>query len=234
MQDKTLLKSQKNQIAKILSESGLSIDEFDWQNEPPLKLEWTEVSGNGRFFGKSQKLQHKKDGYYFHFDRADRSKFINKRWPASATGEQGSSVVVSWDKLLELLGKWAGLVANECSQSDLWKTTSSYEYFSHSDLKSDAGEYFSQEEKGDIRARLNEFRELVTDMIKLNESQYFQLNERLDYMSGALDRLDKVDWKGIAISTLMSAAITLNLDTSIGDKWFAAIEQTILLPFSNM
>lgn len=234
MQDKTLLKSQKNQIAKILSEAGLSLDEFDWQNEPPLKLEWTEVSGNGQFLDKSQKLRHKKDGYYFHFDRVDRSKFINKRWPASATGEQGSSVVVSWDKLLELLGKWAGLVASECSQRDLWQATSSYEYFSHSDLKSDAGEYFSQEEKSDIRARLNEFRELITDMIKLNESQYFQLNERLDYMSGALDRLDKVDWKGVAISTLMSAAIALNLDTSIGAKWLATIEQTILLPFSKL
>lgn len=234
MQDKTLLKSQKNQIAKILSAAGLSLEEFDWQLEPPLKLEWTDVSGNGRFLDWSQKLQHKKDGFYFHFDRVDQSKFINKRWPASATGEQGSSVVVSWDKLLEILDKWAELVANENSQSDLWQVTSSYEYFSHRDLKSEAGEYFSQEEKGDIRARLYEFRELVTDMIKLNENQYLQFNERLDYMSGALDRLDKVDWKGIAISTLMSAAIALNLDTSIGNKWFAAIEQTILLPLSNM
>jgi hypothetical protein len=53
------------------------------------------------------------------------------------------------------------------------------------------------------------------------------INERLEYLSQAVDRLNKFDWKAQALSTLISIAVNLSVDTEGGKKLFQLFSQAL-------
>src|ERR1700730_9725630 len=46
------------------------------------------------------------------------------------------------------------------------------------------------------------------------------INERLEYLSKAVDRLNRFYWNGVAISVVMSIAVNLSVDTERGRVLF--------------
>lgn len=90
---------------------------------------------------------------------------------------------------------------------------------------------FSEEEKIPIRFSLNEFRILVTRNFNPNQDELKIIKDRLDYLSYALDKHNKFDWKGIAINTAISIGIALSLSPKRGRillQLFAQIFSNIL------
>jgi hypothetical protein len=53
------------------------------------------------------------------------------------------------------------------------------------------------------------------------------IEKRLLYLSDAVDRLNKTDWYGIAISTLIGISINLSLDTEKGRLLFKLFKQVV-------
>lgn len=80
--------------------------------------------------------------------------------------------------------------------------------------------HFSEVEKTEIRSSLNQFRALLVEEFSPSQVQLDAVDERLRYVAAALDRLNKFDWLGVAISTLMTIAVALSLDTSKGRQLF--------------
>lgn len=73
-------------------------------------------------------------------------------------------------------------------------------------------EEFTEDEKIQMRLLMNEFKHLLIERLDLQEEQIKIVNVRLDYLIEATKRLNKFDWKGCAINSLMSIITALSLD----------------------
>ncbi len=79
---------------------------------------------------------------------------------------------------------------------------------------------FSYEEKKQIELSLNELKFLIQTNLNTTQEEQEIVNNRLDYLIEASKRLNKFDWKSLALSTLFSISIALTLDTEKGHMLF--------------
>lgn len=73
-------------------------------------------------------------------------------------------------------------------------------------------EKFTEDEKIQTQLLMNEFKNLLIERFDLQEEQIKIINARLDYLAEATKRLNKFDWKGCAINSLINIIIALSLD----------------------
>jgi len=85
--------------------------------------------------------------------------------------------------------------------------------------------FFSKEEKAKIRLSIDEFELLIMKAFNPSKDKIRIIENRLMYLSESLDRLNKIDWKGIAISTVISISIALSLDPEKGKLLFNIFKQ---------
>lgn len=79
---------------------------------------------------------------------------------------------------------------------------------------------FNIDEKKQIELSLNELKLLIKNNLETTEEEQDLINARLDYLIDASKRLNKFDWKSLAISSLVSISVTLSLDTQKGHLLF--------------
>lgn len=118
---------------------------------------------------------------------------------------------------------------NELETPDLWEQLEdeSVNIFNRDPLSRRNINSFTVDEKELINNSLNKFKELLVIEYKPSDDQLTLIEDRINYLAEGLDRLNKVDWQGIAISTVISISIALNLDTQRGKHLFAIFKQTI-------
>lgn len=73
---------------------------------------------------------------------------------------------------------------------------------------------FKTDEKEHLKLGLEEVKALVEEQFALSQNELNRVHKRIDYLIAATDRLNKTDWKGIAISTILSIAFDLSFDSS--------------------
>jgi len=112
----------------------------------------------------------------------------------------------------------------EKEMPDLWSQLQFYSplitAFNEDDLKQ-----FSSEQKEHIRLSIKEFERLIIENYAPNKEQIKFINDRLSYLDKAVDRLNRFDWKGLAISIVVSIAINLTVDTEGGRMLFKLFQQ---------
>lgn len=86
---------------------------------------------------------------------------------------------------------------------------------------------FTSQEKDTIKLALNEIKELIAERFASTETQLQLVNDRIDYLSAGVDRLNKTDFKGIFINTIISIMIALSLDTQRGQELYNLFMQVI-------
>ncbi|MFH1639569.1 MAG: hypothetical protein ABIB93_04575 [Chloroflexota bacterium] len=79
---------------------------------------------------------------------------------------------------------------------------------------------FSDEEKRQIRLCLNDFRLLIMQNFRPHKEALESIDARLKYLSDAMDKHNKFDWKGIAINTVIAIAVALSLNHEQGIRLF--------------
>src|SRR3989442_11227864 len=95
---------------------------------------------------------------------------------------------------------------------DLWSQLQQ-----NNQLAETAGDtYFSIEEKAQLKLSVEEFRLLIVKTFTPSPYEKKLVNERLDYLKEAVNRLNRFDWRSVAMSTLVSISIALSLDTERG------------------
>lgn len=87
---------------------------------------------------------------------------------------------------------------------------------------------FLNEEKAQLRLSLNEFRLLIKENFDPTADQMNIVDERLNYLSDALDRLNKFDWKSVLLSSAVSIVTALSLDTARGKLLFDFLKQAFM------
>jgi hypothetical protein len=71
---------------------------------------------------------------------------------------------------------------------------------------------------------------LIVNNFNPNKEELELINARLKYLSDAVDKHNKFDWKGIAINTVIAIIIALSLSPEQGNQLFHLFRQV----FSNL
>ena len=87
---------------------------------------------------------------------------------------------------------------------------------------------FKRDEKKQINLAMNELKLLIQRNFHINDSELEIINDRLNYLVDATDRLNKYDWKSLVISTLISISIALSLDTEKGKLLFELFRKVFI------
>jgi hypothetical protein len=104
---------------------------------------------------------------------------------------------------------------------DLWSAyKNGNKSFRFEEMDFEDQDKFRVEEKEQIEMSINELKLLIHKNLETSDEEQQLVNNRLDYLIEAMNRLNKFDWKSVAISTIMSISIALSLDTSKGQILF--------------
>jgi hypothetical protein len=120
-------------------------------------------------------------------------------------------------KLSEWLANTVGRYLEEFDVPDFWSEVGSrlYDVLPDSDAPG-ADDQFTEREKKFLKKATEQIREQLREALKPTEDQLRAINERLDYMCGAIDRLNKTDWKSIVVSTIFGIITTMSVDKATG------------------
>jgi hypothetical protein len=86
-------------------------------------------------------------------------------------------------------------------------------------------EIFTENEKQQIQDSLKEFQRLIKDELDPMKEKLESIQVKLDYLSASLSKLNRFDWKGVALSTVIGIATNLSVDTSSGKQVFDLFQQ---------
>ncbi len=109
----------------------------------------------------------------------------------------------------------------EQNEPDLWRNfKNSDKSLNIENINFDNINSFSNQEKQQILMSINELKLLIYKELKPNNEEQKLISARLDYLIDATERLNKYDWKGLVITTLIGITTTLTLDTEKGQLLF--------------
>lgn len=79
---------------------------------------------------------------------------------------------------------------------------------------------YSEDEKRQLRLSIKDFRLLIVKEFQPSTAEMEAIDTRLGYLSEALDRLSRFDWRNVTVTTIMSISIALSLDSEKGKLLF--------------
>lgn len=227
-----ILKKYKNEFLQEIIKEGLNPKIFQTKE----KLDIIGTLADFRFSYPTRafiiKLRNTKllfsfkyDSFYneFHFRQISfMPKFYESQWHGERKFEKIKEHFLSW------LRTSVKEFIKDKEQPDLWAELKNHRLFLDDvEITDENTSDFSEQEKTDLRNSLENFKKIIGENFKPNPKQTEYINKQLDYLSEAVERLNRFDWRGLAISTLMSIAINLSVDTEKGRLLFSLFQQAI-------
>lgn len=215
-----ILTKYKNNLLAIIQESGL---------EPNLFIAKEEVINKTKYFTISLR-----DSKILFAVRPWGSSFESFLYCHSLFradfGMTDAQYTSNFDSLAEIFKGWLEEVVkpylDNISTPDLWLTLEENRTRTKDKTATPEDfEAFSDEEKIQIRLSLNDFRLLIVKNFKPNKEELVAIDTRLKYLSNAMDKHNKFDWKGITINTVIAISIALSLNPEQGSKLFHLFTQ---------
>ena len=110
----------------------------------------------------------------------------------------------------------------DVNEVDLWKLSQGQSQlkFDHPPKETDRHEFFNDEEKAQVIQALKKARKDAEDQLKFKDEELEVLNEKVEYLMDAVERLNKFDWKSILLSSTIDIVTELTLDPSGGKMLF--------------
>lgn len=136
----------------------------------------------------------------------------------------------AFQKIKEYLESWLQntipkLLEDE-AEPDLWEEFKKVNTsFNFDEIDFESREFFSYDEKVQIKLSLNDLKLLIHKNITTSEAEQKLVDERLDYLIEASNRLNKFDWKSLVVSSIISICIALTLDTEKGKMIFELLKK---------
>jgi len=199
-EDQTLLQSQKNKVAGLVTAAGLAPSAFQWL---------TNASGS---FVAVSRLEHKESGFYYEFAYFTNQYEGVQPMALYSPGEDSREVqheLGEWDEHAEHVVNWLINLRRELQAPDMW---SAAETLGSISAEMDRNEPFSESERRDIATQLQMLGEQVRRTYQLTASQAAMLERRLTYLERATARLGRFDWRGLAISMALTIAWDLGFN----------------------
>jgi hypothetical protein len=200
--ESTFLKSQLVAIFEAIIASGMN----------PREFEWTVIKSPFEGGGDNPRLEHKPSGFfcefYFHSSGARATKFSPS--DAERIHNTGS---VDWTTQLSLVKNWLSYVKREIEAPDVWGVISQENAFieSANDQTNDNSP-FTPDEKAQVLSTLQEIKNYLLTAHQLDPEL---VDARFKYLEGALDRVGRVDWKNLLLSTIIGILISSSVSPEI-------------------
>ncbi len=221
-----ILKKYKNNLLTIIQESGLDPNLFTAENETIDKREFFKISL------RDSPLHFLVRPYGGSFNQF----FLSQSMFCAGFATSDEYHALEFKSLAAYFKHWLDDVVknylDEVFSPDLWQIL---EEKTGSHTKYEAGatedfDSFSDEDKIGIRLSLKEFRLLIVKNFNPNQEELKVVDARLNYLSDAMDKHNKFDWKGIAINTAIAITVALSLGPEQGRQLLDLFKQV----FSNV
>ena len=111
----------------------------------------------------------------------------------------------------------------------LWNEIKNVQQFdtSHAFTKADF-EMFTNDEKKQIQDALSQFHKTLYEEIHPVKEDLREIQTKLDYLLKSVDRLNRFDWKGVALSTVIGIATNMSVDASTGHRIIELFKQAFM------
>lgn len=227
--------NKKNLLFQLIENSEFEIDLFQGHDpedtelsdfvieltDSPLKFEVITVGTNFDYHAIVQTMY--------------RSGYPRFRWPGKEGMFSGK-----WHELEEKLTSWLDTQVrsyiDEINAEDYWSQLTRHSPESIDPLAKLDYDKFSQDEVHHITESLEKFRSELLRKFEHDADNLEQINLKVDYLSSALERLNRTDWKALAMGTLISLGIALNFDTATGvelKQWISEVSKPVVSLIGN-
>ena len=210
---KYLLRTQLNDLFKVIEKSGLDPGEFEWSD------------GVDR-----DRLSHLPSGFWLEFVGSP----LHGRYVPSPKGPEEEwfdyrNRLHAWDSARDELKAWLAVVAQEFGAPDLWKTFTRVPQTARPGplvLAADNSPFSSAEQK-----RLRKQLALVgAEIVKSHRSavkhQDYVL-ARIEHVSEAVTALGRRDWSIMVVGVLFQMALDLGFDAASAKRLFRLVSQAL-------
>ena len=213
VEDYTLLKSQKNEVVKILQGAGLEPADFSWTGEPSISDVQARVS----------RLNYRGSQFYFQFDFIRNEGWDNSRDRKLSTircceFSPGKDAAVMreqpehWVVQEGCLCMWIDCLKREIEAPDLWAEMEKYKVaFSLALPEQIVNEPIPIFEAEKISEKLNLLADKIEEQFELTNEQNQFVRNKLDYLADATKRQRSLDWAYTLIGVSVTIAVGLGL-----------------------
>lgn len=204
-----LLKSQKNEILKIIEKAKKA-------KLNPINFKWSVVSSSMTPELQVSRIDYVGSGYFFKFD----FKKGGERHAFCSPGDQRliehmlseHSQWGSWAEDKSSFRDWLFYLSREIYQPDLWAEMSKYQLPPESEVVPDiSNEPFTTYQVEKILSGLNQVRAYLEEQRLGSEEQKRFVKERLNYLADAAKRQGRKDWVYTCIGVLVTITTALAL-----------------------
>lgn len=199
-----LLKSQKNEILKIIEKAKKA-------KLNPINFKWSVVSSSMTPELQVSRIDYVGSGYFFKFD----FEKGGQRHVFCSPGEKRLIEEISWLSWADVKSsfrEWLFYLSREIYQPDLWAEMSKYQLPPESEVVPDiSNEPFTTYQVEKILSGLNQVRAYLEEQRLGSEEQKRFVKERLNYLADAAKRQGRKDWVYTCIGVLVTITTALAL-----------------------
>ncbi len=230
-----MLKKYKNRLYQIIQNSGIDLN-LVTKREEELEGHDTftiEIIGTPFYFTvRDSSLEFERfDCRYVMFRpflNDHISPYVDPIDEQQFYGTEGWSGRSSFSRIEQLFAEWLTddvksyiRYVDEQREPDLWtKITEERQVLNLNNIDFNNKEFFNDQEKQQLRTALDNARILIIGNFHPSEDKLNIINRKLDYLSEAINRLNKFDWKSVMITVILDISIALSLDTEKGRQLF--------------
>ena len=205
MPSKCLLKSQKNEVFRILQEIGLDPANFEWGEE--ISIDGDSVISKLGCYDEDFLIT-----FDFYSYSGEENYYLTFR-PGEDRAIQEEQID-DWKLALRYVYIWAACVKREIDAPDLWAEIGKYKNSISLAIPEDVSENpipaFEVEE---IEDRLSKLSDTIIARFDLQEDESKFVRQKLNYLSESAKKQPRRDWQLMLIGSLVSIAFNLALDS---------------------
>jgi hypothetical protein len=183
-------KWKRNGVFKAIQAAGFSPEEFNFDDSADEVI-----------------LRHRSTGATFTYS-GTAGNYVSSFVAGDAMGPELTNY--SWEGLIERVRLWLSDVKHDVETPDLWA-----ELGRRGDLAFSASDStlqntpFAPNEREEIAEQLNKFRANANAAFALSEHQAEELDERVDYLIDATERLGRKDWLNSCIGSIFGYVLAV-------------------------
>lgn len=217
-----LLRSQRNEVFRILQARNLPPTAFEWVEEPASAIS---------VWPSTQVLRHKDLDLYLRLkglrERDGEPYFSAEVWPGKTAAPE-LVTEATWSKLLGPIGSWADRVKGELAEPDLWTLASTHlRQANLPQLREMGNEPFSYDEALGVTRRLQELSERIASREDIDNSLKDDISSKLDYLADASKRQGRLDWYHTAIGVFATIATSLAVADLDVESFWQVVKNTV-------
>lgn len=211
----SLLLSQKNELFEMIEAEGLSPAQFSFEQVPSRFAQFAEVA----------RLTYAHTTYFFLFDRKGRRNFHNVLYsPGLHDYETEANPGTDWYLVKAYFKEWLQNLKRELGLEDKWESLALVLANSKASFTDSTDEKFSAQEYDRLASRLdNAVKRLPEAGLEEEEIEVIRL--KFEHLKKMGKNLDKSDWHGLFIGTLVSTLNQLGVSPETAQEVWELLKQ---------